>query len=449
MSQEYWSYQTLSQLQLENQFHRNSWSASMANEQLKQFIDQGFPNRSNELWKYTSLQEIKTQKFEFHSDEPFEVDFIKDQIALSQIKDSICFVFFDGKLILEASDYSNLPKEVIVMDLIDAWRTQPLECQNFLENFHHKDAALDSSKEENLTFSLLNIALLSGGLYLSIPANLKIASPIHLLHFNSGKSNQKFQNLRHLIKIGESSQVKIIEEYASSKNVSYFTNVVTQIAISKKVNYQHFKLQRESSNAFHIEKTAINQQEYSESYFFYLGGGAKLSRDDLRANLSGEYAKIQLNGIYLPQQKQHIANYSFINHEEKHTQSDLNYRGILSDEGHGVFNGKVKVLPKAIKTEASQSNHNLLLSEKAIIDTKPELEIYTDDIKCSHGATIGQLDPNALFYLQSRGIKKEMAKNILVLGFAESFSETIIDPHIRNYFNTYLLNKIENTAIFA
>lgn len=425
-----WSRERLQSLQQASIPLQHCWSRVFAENQLSHFLERGFPTRRHESWKYTATDPIAAQEFNLPA-----VCAITDKIDLSdyQISAAIRLVFVNGRFIADLSDLSQLPMSVLAINLANAWEHYPEHCQAFYAS---------AASAGTTVFSVLNAALITDGLYLQIPANMRVDRPIHLLHFNTLAAHQTMQHTRHLVQVGENSHVHLLEEYVGAESSVYLQNVVTQINLAANAELFHYKLQREAATAFHLAHIDVTQQRDSRAYFAYVAGGARLSRDDIYVGLQHSGTFCQLNGLYLPQSQQHIANYSWIDHVAPHTTSEQNYRGIIQGQGNGVFNGKVKVHPYAVQSHAEQANHNLLLSPQSVINTKPELEIYADDVRCSHGATVGQLDPQSLFYLQSRGVAADDAQRLLISGFAEQALVGMRQNVVVDYLRKYVEKKV-------
>ena len=281
---------------------------------------------------------------------------------------------------------------------------------------------------------------MTSGIFIYIPKNIILKKPIHFSYQTLGQT-ALMSHPRHLILLEENSQCTVVEEYAGDGS-DYFNNIVTQIIVQSNAAMTHFKLQNESLSAQHIANTLFNQSADSTVSSYVVSMGAKLSRDNLSFNFEGQGASTHLYGLYLPLGNQHIDHHTLVDHLMPNCFSQQDYKGIIAEKGRAVFNGKVIVHPDAQKTAAYQNNKNLLLSQHAEIDTKPELEIYADDVKCNHGATVGQLDEKALFYLRSRGISEVEARRILIKAFAEELFSTISQPEIAQYIHCQVEAKL-------
>ncbi|MCH9770205.1 MAG: Fe-S cluster assembly protein SufD [Gammaproteobacteria bacterium] len=390
------------------------WLKNWRQQQLQQFIAQGFPARHNEDWKYTNLRKIAEQNFQSQS------IVVTPDIKPYLISEFYCLIFINGQLRLDLSD---LPQEITVVDKVQA-------LQKYSE---HYKKLLQIPNPSPL--AALNAGLAEQGALVVVPDNCQLAKPLHILHISNDLPVACLQQTQQLISVGENSEITILEEYCGDAS-NYFNNIVTNIEIAANASLKLFKLQREGDNASHIASTVIQQQNDSRVTSFSLSLGANLARDDLQVNLLAKGTECNLLGLYQLAGKQYIDHHTCINHSVGQTRSQQHYRGIIADQSQAVFNGKVIVHPDAKQSSAEQLNKNLLLSQQAEIDTKPELEIYNDDVKCSHGATVGELNQTALFYLRSRGIDEKLARQLLIRGFATELLEHLpansLGEHIEN-----------------
>jgi Fe-S cluster assembly protein SufD len=278
------------------------------------------------------------------------------------------------------------------------------------------------AKFDQHTFTALNTAFIGDGAVIEVPSETVVEQPIHLLFISDGEG---VSHPRNLIVAGRHSRATVIESYVSLRDGAYFTNAVTEIVVGEGAHVDHYKLQRESGKAFHVGTVQARQERDSQLHSFSLAVGGSLARTNIYTSLDGDAATCTLNGLYLTDGAQHIDNQTSIEHIAPNCPSHEVYKGVLDGRSHGVFNGKVYVHPEAQKTDGKQSNNNLLLSPHARVDTKPQLEIFADDVKCTHGATVGRLDEVAMFYLNSRGIGPESARTLLTYAFAADVLETI------------------------
>lgn len=393
---------------LEEYVPHNSWQQ----QQLTRFKQRGVPTRKEEAWKYTSLAFLEKSHFT-----PVMTSEALTQ-APSALPDSISLVFVNGKYQAALSDIRQLPKEVTFKLTLP---TEEFDVQRY-------------------PFAVLNSALLTEGLYLDIPKQVQITQPIHLIYINT-HAPDSMMSYRNVIHVGEHAAVTIVEEYTYEQADRYLTNVVTQITVADQARLTHYKIQREAINAIHLATFFVTQAEQAYVHLYSFSHGSQLARDDVQIKQVGPGAESYLDGFYHPQYDgQHIDHHLQVDHRAEQGKSEMIYKGILHKRSRAVFNGKVYVHPGAQHIQAHQANHNLLLSADAEVDSKPELEIYADDVKCTHGATIGQLDEETLFYLQSRGIEKPVALHMLTRAFAQEIFGKIENVVIREYLQERINN---------
>jgi len=299
---------------------------------------------------------------------------------------------------------------------------------------------------EGQTFTALNTAFLDDGAVLHVAREVEVARPIHLLFVSDASAGTGTSQPHNLIVLDRFAKATVIESYAGLGNGAYFTNVVTEAVVGDGATLTHLKLQRESAKAYHVGTVDVRQARDSHLVSFSFATGAALSRTNIYTELRGEGCGATLNGLYLGDGEQHIDHQTRIEHVEPNCYSREHYKGILDGSAHGVFNGKVFVHPAAQKTDGKQTNNTLLLSEKAQIDTKPQLEIFADDVKCTHGATVGRLDETSLFYMKSRGINSRSARELLTYAFAADVLETIEQVEVREALEAATLRRYASHA---
>jgi Fe-S cluster assembly protein SufD len=393
----HWEHaRTLSSADLAPQLQ--AWRAKHFSE----FIAQGFPTKQQENWKYTDLSLL--------ANESFEVDNKASQ----------------------STSAAKLPAGVILISLSEALQK-------------HADIVmpyLDLIKNTNSLVSL-NLSFLQNGLFLYVPKNVVVEQPIEISHCLAAMTKNAMQHSFCLIVVDTAAQASVLETYVGDNTSKYFNNIVTAIFVRDAAKLNYYKCQNESMSTYHIANTQITQHTNSEVKAFNFCFGGQLVREDLIVALQGKNAKAELFGLYMPKQKQHMDHHTAIFHDVAECNSYQLYKGILDDAAVGVFNGKIQVQAQAQNTQAQQTNRNLLLSKTAQINTKPELEIYADQVQCQHGATVGQLDEDALFYLRSRGIGSEEAIRMLTHAFAEEVLEKIPSTYACNLIRSFLVNDRE------
>ena len=390
------------------------WLAVHRQSAFDQFQKMGFPTRRHENWKYTDVSRITKTGF-VSANATHNIIQATDLDKLKfNAENSYELVFINGQYSAEHSDVGNLDDNVIISSLADALINTPELIEDRFNQFAGENFAW-----EDHVFAALNTALFNDGAFIYVPDNIVIEAPIVIYYVSNDNKEKLATTPRNLIIMGKNAQANVIESFHGLEGVVSFTNTITEIDTAEGAVLEHYKVQQENTDSFHIGGTHLKQHRNSrvESHSISLGGA--IVRNDIVTELADEGAEIILNGLYMGNGSQHVDNHTLVNHSKPHTQSEENYRGVLDGRARGVFNGKVIVHKDAQKIEAAQSNANLLLSDHAEIDTKPELEIYADDVKCSHGATIGQLDKNMLFYLRSRGLDEDTARSLLTFAFAD------------------------------
>ncbi|HSW69190.1 MAG TPA: Fe-S cluster assembly protein SufD [Gammaproteobacteria bacterium] len=385
--------------------------------ELRKFVREELPSRKNELWKYT---EIKGNLIPEEAGEQREFR-ITDRVRSIKKISSIQFVFINGHFAENLSNTKDLPTGVTL---------SPLDQILNAEKERYLSREFDVKK---FPFARLNSSMMTNGMFLEIPKNTVIEKPIHLLFINT-EQNEFLTNPRNIIIVNQEACVTIIEDHLAENAKRYFTNVVTDIYAKNNSKICYYKIQDDDLSAAHVANVFIQQNQGSSVKTFFLSKGAHLEREDLSVFQKESSAETEMQGLYrLSQDNQHIDHHIHIDHLAAHGTSSMLYKGILEKKSRAVFNGKVYVHPHTKQINAHQANHNLLLSKDAEVNSKPELEIYAEDVKCTHGATVGQLDEEALFYLRSRGLDKNEAYKLLIKGFLEEIYDKIEDENLRHY----------------
>jgi len=415
------------------------WLQSLRENSFDLFERGGFPNLKQEEWKYTNVTSIGRANF--------APALIANGTGLAKADALAPFtyeearesrlVFVNGMLRPELSSVKGLPDGVVAIDLRDALRGGEYEAtvREYLEH-----PALANG------FSALNTALFTSGLLLKISAGINVEAPIHLLFLSDVADGNPPPAAfpRVLVLAEENSSATIIESYASSTDDGmYLTNAIVDLNLSEGARLQHYKIQRESIGAYHVATTRAELGPNSSYNTTTINFGAALSRHDIQVQMDHEGAECSVDGLYMVDGNQHTDTHSVIDHRQPHCTSHQLYKGILDGKSRAVFNGKVFVRHGAQQTDARQTNKNLLLSTDARVDTKPQLEIFADDVKCTHGAAVGQLDEEEMFYLESRGISRAIGRNLLTYGFAEEVIEKIGIESIRQELDAAVLNRLQ------
>lgn len=402
-----------------------TWLNALRQLALDHFLSIGFPTQKLEDWKFTRVE--KLAQTDFSTMQGALLTHV-DYDTLGHATDYTASVMFNHghfQSIIINPEYAN---QIVACSIHEALQKEPEIVQQ------HLKAHLEKSDHG---FSALNTALFNDGFYLRIPEHCHLTAPIYLYFLSTSEQPNNHGHIRNLIIADESSSATITEIYCSPVNASQINNVVTDISLATMANISHFKLIEGKSDS-HIGTTFVDQAPHSHYQYLSFCRDINLARSDINIQLLGKEASCHLNGMYLLRDKQHVDHHTCIDHVHAHTLSHENFKGILDDSSHGVFNGKIIVRPNSQKIVSHQSNKNLLLSSQAEINTKPELEIYADDVKCSHGATVGQISEEALFYLRSRGIPLETARTQLIEAFMQDILNEITQPHLRQSISRYI-----------
>jgi Fe-S cluster assembly protein SufD len=400
-------------------------------EAIKQFETIGFPSKKDEAWKYTSLNKVLKKDYCIFPKTEQTVEYKQIQPYFIHDIDSYKIIFIDG---IYASHLSQTTHDGIDVCLMSAALTQP-KYKPIIENYFNKIATTDGVTSLNTAFS-------KEGAYIHISKNKLVERPIQIIHFSTGNENALFLQPRNLVVVDENAHVQIIERHQSLTDNSTLTNCVTEIFANKRAIIDYYKVQNDKDNASLIDNTFINQETESHVSVHTFSFGGQLTRSNLNFYQNGEHIDSILKGITIIGNKQHVDHNTLVHHIEPNCESHQDYKGIFGDSAIGVFNGKVVVEKEAQKTNAFQANNNLLVNDKATINTKPQLEIFADDVKCSHGCTIGQLDENAMFYLRARGIPKKEAKALLMYAFANNVLESVKIPELKKRINKLIAQKL-------
>ena len=411
--------------------------ADLRDRAFARFVDLGIPTTRQERWRFTNVAPIA--ETEFALAEPVEVPAAAPAAYHLAGVTGPRLVFVNGRFAPALSTRNGLPSAVEVGSLAEALAADPGPLEPHLGGVATFDAE---------PFIALNTALFDDGAIVRIPANTVVETPIQLL-FVSAAARGGVTAMTHprvLVVAGDNSQTRLVETYAGLDDGRYLTNAVTEVVAGANAVIDHYKLIRESLAAFHIASMHLRLDRAANfsSHAITLGGG--LVRHDVGAVLDGEGVECTLNGLYLANGRRLVDNHTTIHHAKPHCSSRELYKGILDDQAHAVFNGKIIVAIDAQKTDAKQTNKTLLLSEDAQVNTKPELEIFADDVKCTHGATVGQLDADALFYLRARGLGLEQARSVLIHAFASDLLNRIAVDPIRAQLDRLLLEQLPGSG---
>jgi Fe-S cluster assembly protein SufD len=436
-------FASFSRLQNRRAVQEPSWLARIRTSAMERFGELGFPTTKHEEWKYTSVAPIARSSFRLLSGEASDGRRVS-QSALAQrigYVPSPGLVFVNGRYAEQLSSPGDLPAGVRMRSLAAVLAGDPASLEPHLAHY----AAYDQNP-----FVALNTAFMEDGALVEVPDRAVMEKPIHLVFVTTAAADGQptVCHPRTLILVGRGSQASLVEHYlcldggAPQAGPAYWTNAVTEVVVGEGAVVDYTKLQEEREDACHVSTQQVFQQRSSSVTTHILAYGSALDREDTRTVLNGEGAEALLHGLYVIGGRQHVDNHTAIDHAQPHCASRELYKGILDGQAVGVFNGKIIVRPGAQKTDSKQSNKNLLLSEDAVINTKPQLEIYADDVKCTHGATIGQIDADALFYLRSRGIGLEEARTMLTEAFAQDVIDRIRYQPLREHLREVLRQRL-------
>ncbi len=399
---------------------------------IKNFEDKGFPNKKQEAWKYTSLNNVLKHDYSVFPKEETALEYREVKKYFIHDIDSYKIVFIDGAY---SSHLSQTTHDGIDVCLMSAALTKP-KYRILIENYFNKVA----EKDESLTS--LNTAFSKEGAYIHIGRGKVVEKPIQIIHFATGKESSLLLQPRNLIVVDENSHVQVIERHQSLTENPILTNCVTEIFANKRAIIDYYKIQNDVQTASLVDNTYISQKRDSHVSVHTFSFGGNMTRNNLNFYHKDERIMSTLKGITLIGDKQHVDHYTLVHHAQPNCESHQEYKGVYADRSTGVFNGKILVEKEAQKTDAFQQNNNILLDDRATINTKPQLEIFADDVKCSHGCTIGQLDGDALFYLKTRGIPEKEAKGLLTYAFANNVLESVKIPQVKSRINRLIANKL-------
>lgn len=407
----------------------HDWVTSLRKKSLLALSRNGLPTRRVESWKYTDLRSLYRAKFTNKQSGD-----VSDAVGRFKVKGTHTVVFVDGDFVPTLSEIDCLPEGIEVFSLADALQSG--------DEVLLKDLG-DAVNLEQPGFAALNTALMQGGGICKIEENVSSEEPIHLIFLTTDNASSEF-HLRNLVVAGANSKASLMQSFVSLGEPSAFCNVVTELVLKEGANLNNILYQDQSAMAWHIGLTEARLGRDAQLDSFVLSTGAKLARNEIRLSLDGEGADCSINGISLVRGRQHCDNTTDVNHKTSRCHSRQIYKNVLDDHAHTVFQGRIHVVPYAQQTDAQQMNRNLLLSRNAQADSKPELIIHADDVKCGHGATVGDLDEDALFYLRSRGISPEDARNLIVHAFASELVEELPEGEIRLYLERAITSWLKN-----
>jgi Fe-S cluster assembly protein SufD len=421
--------------QFESAPQQPKWLTPLRKAGIASFADQGFPTLHDEDWRFTNVTPIAKLQFQLAREAAINGAETKliDESAFAKLSGHR-LVFVNGFFSAKLSGIKPVSGGVRIENLSAALAKDSALIEKHLGKYAHTASN---------TFAALNQAFFTDGAFIFVPAGVAVAEPVQLIYISSAKNSGETILPRNLVIAEANSKLTVVESYISTGNVAYFTNAVTEILAGDNAAVEHIKLQDEAADAFHIATIAGEFGRASNVTVHSFALGAKLSRTNIRTKLAGEGLECILNGLYLTRNEQLADHHMIVEHAQPHCASHEYFNGILDDKSKGVFHGRIYVHPIAQKTDAKQTNKNLLLSDDATADTKPQLEIYADDVKCTHGATIGQLNDESIFYLRSRGIGTDTARQMLIHAFAGEIIERVKCEPVREELDKLIWERLE------
>ena len=420
-----------SYLAFEDYLEDDSPIHELRNKAIKTFESHGFPSKKEEAWKYTSLNALLKEDYSIFPKKETTIEFKEVRKYFLHEIDTFKIVFVDG---VYSSFLSSTTHDGMDICLLSAALSKD-KYKPVIETYFNKVA-----KEDSLTS--LNTAFAKEGAYIYIPKHKEVQKPVEIINFYTGSETALMLQPRNLIIVGENAHIQIIERHQSLSENAVLTNSVTEIFTEKRAFVDYYKIQNDLPSASLIDNTYIKQECDSVCSVHTFSFGGKLIRNNLNFYQYGEHCNSILKGVTILEEKQHVDHNTLVHHIAPNCESHQDYKGIFDDNSTGVFNGKILVEKDAQKLDAFQQNNNILISDKATINSKPQLEIFADDVRCSHGCTIGQLDDEAMFYLRSRGIGEKEARALLMYAFANNVLESVKIPELKKRINKLIANKI-------
>ncbi len=410
------------------------WVQELRERGLQAYENKGWPTSSMEAWKYTSLQQAREVAYS----SPLTVgpaEVTREDIEAFTLEDATTaqLVFVNGRFDEQLSHLDPIPEEITVQALADVLDEAPERVAEHLATY---------AEPEDEALTGLNTASFADGAFIEVPEGVHVEHPIHLLYLTADAGEPLAVHPRTLVVAGESSQVSIVETYAGVDDASTLTNAVTEVFVDRNATVDHVRLNRENRQTVHVGTQEFHQERDSQVRSNTVTFGSKLTRNNVYDRLAAEGVNAALNGLYMGEDDQHIDNYTQIHHDEPHGDSHQLYKSILDDSSRGVFRGTIFVAPDAQKTDGYQHNPNLLLSDNALANSVPQLEIFADDVLCSHGSTTGELDESWIFYLRSRGLDEATANDLLTYSFAGEVVEQITIEPVRELLQDLVLDRL-------
>jgi len=412
-----------------------AWVFPLRKAGMARFAELGFPTLQDEDWRFTNVAPLTKLPFKpvFELEDAGPSAEVVSQFTFGNLP-ATRLVFFNGHFVQKLSSLSSPGEGVVIKNLAAALASDSASIQKHLGR--HEQG-------EDNSFAALNTAFFQDGGFIHVSAGRIVKTPIHLLYISTMNDSGATAQPRNLILVEKGAQATVLESYVSTVDAAYFTNSVTEMILGENAVLEHCKLQDESLSAFHMAAIHAHLGRNSNLVSHSFATGARLSRNNIRTSLAGEGVECVLNGLYLTRDEQLADHHMIVEHAQAHCNSHEYYNGILDGRSKGVFHGRILVRQPAQKTDAKQTNKNLLLSDDATVDTKPQLEIYADNVKCTHGATIGQLNEESIFYLRSRGIGAERARRMLIHAFAGEIIDRIRCALVREELDKIIWDRLE------
>jgi len=390
----------------------------------ERFLEIGYPTKKHESWRFTNISSLVKTEYRFPNKEHSKIN--DNIISEHSIENSHIIVFVNGIFDTELSELNDITKQISVKSIYNS----PSKLTN------------DSTENNANPFILLNRAFFSGGYFIEVESNYIEDRPLHILNIISDEKDKVQHHQQNLIKVGKYSQVSIIEETVYTNKNELLKNSVYNIQLDENSVLSHILLQQNHARSKELNHIFVEQNDNSTYKTQLISIGGDLIRNDLNAQINGENCNSDISGLSLLSDKDHIENYTVINHNKPNSNSHQLFKYILNGASEGVFNGLVTVQPDAQNTDSQQTNKNILISKKALMNSNPQLEIYADDVKCSHGSATGELDEDAIFYLRSRGIDLMTAKSLLIEGFAREVTDKIKIDSVKDKLNSEIMNRL-------
>lgn len=394
------------------------------------FTSLGFPTTKHEEWKYSNVAKLVKQTFSLAPNVTTEAVQYLQNSAFPKLSETTLF-FVNGHFVPELSNLANLPSGLVITTLAEA--EQDSQVATLFGTL---------TKDETEAFSALNTAYAQNGIVIQVAANTQLESPIVVRYLIDASLENTFAQTRNLVSVGKGANIQLVEHFDTLGKQTAFANTVTEIKLAEQAHVYYYKIQEGEDSSYHVGTTEVYQADNSYCYSATVTLSGLFTRNNLHLSVDGSNIDGNMYGLYVPSGKEHVDNHTLVDHRKPHSQSNELYKGILKDQATGVFNGKIYVQEDAQKTNAYQNCKNVLLSDSATMNTKPQLEIWADDVKCSHGTTTGQLDDEVIFYMQSRGIPKEEAIKLQLLAFAGDVITQIKLEELQLYIEEKIASKL-------